>query len=73
MARPGTVFIAVGAGHLAGPDSVQAALAAHGLRATRVPQSRRRNPPRPGRITCVSPPLFPYRPRLPRSWSSLEA
>jgi uncharacterized protein YbaP (TraB family) len=37
MARPGTVFIAVGAGHLAGPDSVQAALAAHGLRATRVP------------------------------------
>ena len=42
MARPGTVFIAVGAGHLAGPDSVQAALAAHGLRATRVPHSRRR-------------------------------
>lgn len=37
MARPGTVFVAVGAGHLAGPDSVQAALAAHGLRATRVP------------------------------------
>jgi uncharacterized protein YbaP (TraB family) len=37
MARPGTVFIAVGAGHLAGPDSVQAALAAHGVRATRVP------------------------------------
>jgi len=37
MARPGTVFLAVGAGHLAGPDSVQAALAAHGLTATRVP------------------------------------
>ena len=37
MARPGTVFVAVGAGHLAGPDSVQAALAAHGVRATRVP------------------------------------
>jgi uncharacterized protein len=37
MARPGTVFLAVGAGHLAGPDSVQAALAAHGLAATRVP------------------------------------
>ncbi|HEV2817292.1 MAG TPA: TraB/GumN family protein [Allosphingosinicella sp.] len=37
MARPGTVFLAVGAGHLAGPDSVQAALAARGLAATRVP------------------------------------
>jgi uncharacterized protein len=37
MARPGTVFLAVGAGHLAGPDSVQAALAAHGLSAARVP------------------------------------
>jgi uncharacterized protein len=37
MARPGIVFVAVGAGHLAGPDSVQAALAAYGLRATRVP------------------------------------
>lgn len=37
MARPGTVFVAVGAGHLAGPDSVQAALAAHGIHATRVP------------------------------------
>jgi uncharacterized protein len=37
MARPGTVFVAVGAGHLAGPDSVQAALAAYGLTAERVP------------------------------------
>jgi len=37
MARPGTLFIAVGAGHLAGRDSVQAALAARGLRAERVP------------------------------------
>ena len=37
MARPGTVFIAVGAGHLAGPDSVQSALAARGLHAERVP------------------------------------
>ena len=37
MARPGTVFIAVGAGHLAGRDSVQAVLAEGGLRAERVP------------------------------------
>lgn len=37
MARPGTVFVAVGGGHLAGPDSVQAVLAAHGLAAERVP------------------------------------
>ena len=38
MARPGTVFIAVGAGHLAGRDSVQDAVAARAaLRAERVP------------------------------------
>lgn len=37
MARPGTVFIAVGAGHLAGADSVQAVLARDGVRAERVP------------------------------------
>lgn len=36
MARPGTVFLAVGAGHLAGPQSVQAALEARGLTAVRV-------------------------------------
>jgi uncharacterized protein YbaP (TraB family) len=36
MARPGTVLFAVGAGHLAGPDSVQAMLAARGLRARRI-------------------------------------
>ena len=36
MARPGTVFIAVGAGHLAGPDSVQAKLAKLGVKAERV-------------------------------------
>jgi uncharacterized protein YbaP (TraB family) len=34
--RPGTVFVAVGAGHLAGPDSVQAMLEAKGLKAKRV-------------------------------------
>ena len=36
MARPGTVFLAVGAGHLAGDKSVQAQLAKHKLTATRV-------------------------------------
>ena len=37
LARPGTVFIAVGAGHLAGRDSVIADLRAQGIQATRVP------------------------------------
>jgi hypothetical protein len=36
MAQPGTVFVAVGAGHLAGPDSVQTKLARHGLKSERV-------------------------------------
>lgn len=36
MQKPGTVFVAVGAGHLAGPQSVQAMLAAKGLKAERV-------------------------------------
>lgn len=36
MAQPGTVFVAVGAGHLAGKDSVQALLAEKGLKAERV-------------------------------------
>jgi uncharacterized protein YbaP (TraB family) len=36
MAKPGTLFVAVGAGHLAGPDSVLAMLAAKGLRPVRV-------------------------------------
>jgi uncharacterized protein len=36
MAQPGTVFIAVGAGHLAGRDSVQAELARRGVKARRV-------------------------------------
>ena len=34
--QPGTVFVAVGAGHLAGEDSVQAMLKAKGLKAKRV-------------------------------------
>jgi uncharacterized protein YbaP (TraB family) len=36
MAKPGTVFVAVGAGHLAGRESVQAMLAKKGLKAKRV-------------------------------------
>jgi uncharacterized protein YbaP (TraB family) len=36
MKRPGTVFIAVGAGHLAGPGSVQDQLGAYKLKAVRV-------------------------------------
>ncbi|MDP1025711.1 TraB/GumN family protein [Sphingomonas sp. KR1UV-12] len=36
MQQPGTIFIAVGSGHLAGPDSVQAQLARQGIKAKRV-------------------------------------
>lgn len=36
LAKPGTVFLAVGAGHLAGPGSVQDQLSARGLAATRL-------------------------------------
>ncbi len=36
LARPGTTFVAVGAGHLAGPDSLQRMLRARGIRAIRV-------------------------------------
>lgn len=36
MDKPGTVFVAVGAGHLAGPDSVQAMLRKRGIKTERV-------------------------------------
>jgi uncharacterized protein YbaP (TraB family) len=36
LEQPGTVFVAVGAGHLVGPDSVQRMLADKGLKVTRV-------------------------------------
>jgi uncharacterized protein len=35
--QPGTVFMAVGAGHLAGSESVQAALAGRGIASVRIP------------------------------------
>ena len=44
MKGAGVSFVAVGAGHLTGPDSVQAKLAARGLRAERAPS---RAAPRP--------------------------
>lgn len=34
--KPGVIFVAVGAGHLAGPDSVENQLAGMGIRATRI-------------------------------------
>lgn len=36
LKEPGTVFVAVGTGHLAGPDSVQAQLASLGVKSARV-------------------------------------
>jgi uncharacterized protein YbaP (TraB family) len=36
LKKPGTVFVAVGTGHLAGPDSVQAKLAQLGVRSARI-------------------------------------
>ena len=36
LGKPGTVFVAVGAGHLAGPESVQAQLRRLGVKAERV-------------------------------------
>ena len=36
MSQPGTVFVAVGTGHLVGPDSVQRQLAARGISSARI-------------------------------------
>lgn len=40
LQQPGTVFVAVGAGHLAGPLSVQTMLAAQGIKVQRIYNSR---------------------------------
>lgn len=37
LKRPGKIFVAVGAGHLAGPDSVQTMLEAKGIKVDRIP------------------------------------
>ncbi|ATE64845.1 TraB/GumN family protein [Rhizorhabdus dicambivorans] len=47
LATPGTVFVAVGAGHLAGPVSVQRILAADGIAIQRVWPPRKRRSPSP--------------------------
>jgi uncharacterized protein YbaP (TraB family) len=36
LQQPGTVFVAVGTGHLVGDDSVQAQLASAGIRSARI-------------------------------------
>jgi uncharacterized protein YbaP (TraB family) len=36
LVKPGTIFVAVGAGHLVGPDSVQKMLARKGLTVQRI-------------------------------------
>ena len=40
LKQPGTIFVAVGAAHLAGPDSVQAQLKARGIATERLPSGK---------------------------------
>ncbi len=48
LQQPGTLFIAVGAAHLAGPDSVQARLREQGVAVERVPAPQHVTPPAAG-------------------------
>jgi len=52
LERPGTVFLAVGAGHLVGGDSVQTFLAQRGIRSARVAAHVSRGEPRPAFPPC---------------------
>ena len=67
MQTPGTVFVAVGAGHLAGKDSVQRPLAEHGIHA---PTRHRTDRSSPNLLFRARPALGRA---LPQPWSSLEA
>ena len=66
MQTPGTVFVAVGAGHLAGKDSLLVRLAERGIPLARGSTDELRSE------TCFSERPSP-RARAPRPWSSLEA
>ena len=63
MQTPGTVFVAVGAGHLAGQDSLLVRLAERGI------ASRSRSLSAPNLLFCAAS----LRRALTRPWSSLEA
>jgi hypothetical protein len=54
MDRPGTVFMAVGAGHLTGHDSVQSFLRKRGIQSSRVPSAGGGTAPRSAYPVCRS-------------------
>lgn len=65
MEQPGTVFIAVGAAHLAGPDSVQQALLKLGIDARRLPRDAKSTPPAAPPVVTSAPDARPIRAGLP--------